>query len=282
MVSFHQPLCLPPNFAHCAFWENSFGSNCEQESFLIKTTSCQFKVQVPRESLVSAVKEQINKLNAAVPVSVQILAFNGKQLEDDKTLAEQGIEDGATLHLNLPLELVGQGTILIKTLTGKTIPVDVEANDTILMVKQKIRALEGIPPDQQRFAFAGAQLEDFQTLVELNIYHGSTIHLILRLRGGMFHFASGYNDTTGEFMYTMVNFNGMRLPIHPGWTSRELVIYARRAFDSDSPYEVMCGWFQKTALALHAERLAKQNTQVEESLNTVQQRREAQEKCVVC
>ncbi|KAH7119089.1 ubiquitin-related domain-containing protein [Dendryphion nanum] len=75
--------------------------------------------------------------------------------------------------------------IKVRTLTGKEIELDVDADYTIQRIKERVEEKEGIPPAQQRLIYGGKQMADEKTAADYQLEGGATLHLVLALRGGL-------------------------------------------------------------------------------------------------
>jgi len=112
-----------------------------------------------------------------------------KQFITQQSIAKKIVDPKTTIHI-LPPHI----NVHIKTATGKSIYIKINPIDTILQLKKQIYLQEDVSLESQRIIFGGKQLDDHHTLCHYNITNETTLHIILRLRGGMFHKSSSRAD----------------------------------------------------------------------------------------
>ena len=124
------------------------------------------------------------------------LMYNGDHMKDEYTLLDYNIHHVVRLCLECCSLRQADMKIYVRTVTGKTIKLEVEREEKVLDVKENIEDIEGVPPEQQRLIFDGKQLEDRKVLSEYNIKKESTLHLVVRLHPRLYIFVKIFTGKT--------------------------------------------------------------------------------------
>ena len=132
-------------------------------------------VDVPNKATVNVIKSLIFK-KEGIPIQKQRLIFNTKELSNELSLSIYGINDESSLLLNL--KMGGGVLVVVKTLEGSSVEIEVDEDDTVETLKQKIYEKQGISVENQRLIFERKKLDDHKTLADYNMKEHSAIHLV--------------------------------------------------------------------------------------------------------
>jgi len=220
----------------------------------------------PSKTIKELTQEVATALGGIFSPEQMVLSFKGNALLESSSVEDYNIGNGDIIDVSSQelgdTQSDSSFRVDIHTLSSGRFSVEVETCDTIHDVKVKIQEDQGIPVIQQRLIFAGRQLEDRGTLLEYDIVSPVQMRLALRLRGGMYHVASGFSNTTGEFLFTNIRLNGETVPVHTAWTHDELLEHVSEAMKTENVATCLTQKFKKTAISFRLRELEKEENRL--------------------
>lgn len=153
----------------------------------------EFILRFKKSDKILSIRKQILEKLSFDNISNFILTIGNSKILDDDCKFSEYVKEITNNTNKLIVQKINVGEVFVKTLSGSLCIIKVSSNTTIEELKQLYYDKYGTPVDLQRLIFLGKQLEDNKTVADYNINTGSTLHLVLRLRGGMYHEVSGKN-----------------------------------------------------------------------------------------